>query len=285
MRWALFGPTPGSRPSSSIRSWTAPSYVIASIAGRRSQSRQAETAEVGAAGERAHRVAGQLADARCASRTAATTRSCSVSMSSGSTTDGSIVSAVSSPEPSIVAVTRPPPAVPVTSVAASSACAASSLLLHLLRLLHQLLHVRLTAESATARVHAASSLLGRSSVGHPCDGVRAARCAKVAGMRGRGAGGLPLGCVTARPWRSVAGCTSTGRHIVRHERSPSDVHAPTSARRQLLLDARRGTADDTRSAGQPSTPSSRARPAVSFPRTGRSSRIPDTTAATPPTPR
>ena len=27
MRWALLGPTPGSRPSSSIRSWTAPSYT------------------------------------------------------------------------------------------------------------------------------------------------------------------------------------------------------------------------------------------------------------------
>ena len=27
MRWALLGPTPGSRPSSSIRSWTTPSYT------------------------------------------------------------------------------------------------------------------------------------------------------------------------------------------------------------------------------------------------------------------
>ena len=27
MRWALFGPTPGRRPSSSIRSWTIPSYM------------------------------------------------------------------------------------------------------------------------------------------------------------------------------------------------------------------------------------------------------------------
>src|SRR5689334_24345769 len=27
IRWALFGPTPGSRPSSSIRSWMAPSYT------------------------------------------------------------------------------------------------------------------------------------------------------------------------------------------------------------------------------------------------------------------
>src|SRR5690606_11363869 len=29
MRWALLGPTPGSRPSSSIRSWTIPSYTPA----------------------------------------------------------------------------------------------------------------------------------------------------------------------------------------------------------------------------------------------------------------
>ena len=26
-RWALLGPIPGSRPSSSIRSWTGPSYI------------------------------------------------------------------------------------------------------------------------------------------------------------------------------------------------------------------------------------------------------------------
>ena len=39
MRWALFGPTPGSRPSSSIRSWTAPSYMRTA-----SEARQAEAA-------------------------------------------------------------------------------------------------------------------------------------------------------------------------------------------------------------------------------------------------
>src|SRR5699024_11598353 len=27
IRWALLGPMPGSRPSSSIRSWTGPSYI------------------------------------------------------------------------------------------------------------------------------------------------------------------------------------------------------------------------------------------------------------------
>src|SRR6478672_3524353 len=35
MRWALLGPTPGRRPSSSIRSWTAPSYTTASLRRRR----------------------------------------------------------------------------------------------------------------------------------------------------------------------------------------------------------------------------------------------------------
>src|SRR4051794_38795173 len=47
MRCALLGPTPGSRPSSSMRSWTAPSYT--------SDARQAE-----AAGQRAHLLLGEL---------------------------------------------------------------------------------------------------------------------------------------------------------------------------------------------------------------------------------
>src|SRR6476661_4454230 len=34
MRWALLGPTPGSRPSSSIRSWTTPSYTPVSLCPR-----------------------------------------------------------------------------------------------------------------------------------------------------------------------------------------------------------------------------------------------------------
>ena len=41
MRCALLGPTPGSRPSSSIRSWTAPSYTRV----RPSEAGQAEAAE------------------------------------------------------------------------------------------------------------------------------------------------------------------------------------------------------------------------------------------------
>src|SRR4051794_19762308 len=51
MRCALFGPTPGSRPSSSMRSWTAPSYI--------SEARQAHAAE--ATGERAHLLLRQIA--------------------------------------------------------------------------------------------------------------------------------------------------------------------------------------------------------------------------------
>src|SRR5262245_56857170 len=52
IRWALFGPTPGSRPSSSIRSWTGPSYIS------RLQPGQPEAGEP--AGQRAHLVAGEL---------------------------------------------------------------------------------------------------------------------------------------------------------------------------------------------------------------------------------
>src|SRR3954447_10287803 len=57
IRWALFGPTPGRRPSSSIRSWTAPSYM-------RLQTRQAHAAERTAesARHRAHLLFGELAN-------------------------------------------------------------------------------------------------------------------------------------------------------------------------------------------------------------------------------
>src|SRR3954447_17196808 len=48
MRCALLGPIPGSRPSSSIRSWTGPSY----IAGRSVHARQPEAGK--AATERTH---------------------------------------------------------------------------------------------------------------------------------------------------------------------------------------------------------------------------------------
>src|SRR5690242_20053946 len=55
MRWALFGPTPGSRPSSSIRSWTAPSYTVLPCS--EAEARQVEPAP---AGERTHALRGQL---------------------------------------------------------------------------------------------------------------------------------------------------------------------------------------------------------------------------------
>src|SRR3954454_24734673 len=48
IRWALFGPTPGSRPSSSIRSWMAPSYTG-------SEPREGQTT-----GGRAHLFLGEL---------------------------------------------------------------------------------------------------------------------------------------------------------------------------------------------------------------------------------
>src|SRR3954453_20355743 len=70
MRCALLGPTPGSRPSSSIRSWTAPSYTVVPLCSlavvsrrRRSKNRQpgppaAPTAE--AACEGTHGAGGQV---------------------------------------------------------------------------------------------------------------------------------------------------------------------------------------------------------------------------------
>src|SRR3712207_9439976 len=64
MRWALLGPTPGSRPSSSMRSWTAPSYTVFL-----SSWRGAATSEAGqpqaateAAGERPHAAGGEFVD-------------------------------------------------------------------------------------------------------------------------------------------------------------------------------------------------------------------------------
>ena len=75
---------------------------------------------------------------------AASTRSSSVSTSSGSTAFGSIFTERNSPDAVIVTVTSPPPAVPVTSVSASSAWAVGELLLHLLGLLHELLQVGLS---------------------------------------------------------------------------------------------------------------------------------------------
>src|SRR3954453_17593099 len=63
MRWALLGPTPGSRPSSSMRSWTAPSYTVGVPSDERVrglEARQAEAAAAGAAGQRAHGLRGEL---------------------------------------------------------------------------------------------------------------------------------------------------------------------------------------------------------------------------------
>src|SRR3954454_18991262 len=59
-------------------------------------------------------------DERSASLTAATTRSWSISTSSGSTAEGSIVTLTSSCLPVTVTLTTPPPAVPSTRVVSSS---------------------------------------------------------------------------------------------------------------------------------------------------------------------
>src|SRR5215210_3094236 len=69
IRWALLGPTPGSRPSSSMRSWTAPSYTVGFLGSRECggrgraderglQARQTHAAE--AAGQGAHAAGGEL---------------------------------------------------------------------------------------------------------------------------------------------------------------------------------------------------------------------------------
>src|SRR3978361_689924 len=67
MRCALLGPTPGRRPSSSMRSWTAPSYTVLLRGGptvRRpggEEARRTQTAAE-AAGHRAHGGGGELVD-------------------------------------------------------------------------------------------------------------------------------------------------------------------------------------------------------------------------------
>src|SRR3954452_14145184 len=60
IRCALLGPTPGSRPSSSMRSWTAPSYMrVLSRVLARLQAGQAQAAQPAA--ERTHLLLGELA--------------------------------------------------------------------------------------------------------------------------------------------------------------------------------------------------------------------------------
>src|SRR3954470_13029025 len=67
MRCALLGPTPGSRPSSSMRSWTAPSYTVllrqGSAVRRPGGSEAGQThAAAEATGDRAHGGGGELVD-------------------------------------------------------------------------------------------------------------------------------------------------------------------------------------------------------------------------------
>src|SRR5687767_9826210 len=135
IRCALLGPTPGSRPSSSMRSWTAPSYIEL-------HAREAEAAQ--SAGERTHRAGLELL--RLA-RSVADGR------------DDEVLEALD-----VVRVDRPGVDLQpehltgagdrgADQVAAGAALdlglgelglRLDQLLLHLLRLLHQLLHVRLS---------------------------------------------------------------------------------------------------------------------------------------------
>ena len=90
-----------------------------------------------------------------ASRTAATTRSCRVSTSSGSTTDGAISTLTRSPVPVTTALTRPPAVSPLDLGLGQLGLGGHHLLLHLLRLRHELLQVGLGG-------HRARSPLARS---------------------------------------------------------------------------------------------------------------------------
>src|SRR5262245_28901881 len=122
MRWADLGPMPGSPPSSSTRLWTGPSKGDATSAQpsappRLPRSRPPVTEPIRSAWSSCAR--------RIAWPTAATTRSSSISTSSGSTTSGEILTACTSPAPVTTAVTFPPPADPSTRAVASSSCAAA----------------------------------------------------------------------------------------------------------------------------------------------------------------
>src|SRR5256885_11048892 len=59
IRWALFGPIPGSRPSSSMRSWMAPSY-IGDYSRLHARQAEAATERVETAAERTHLLGGEL---------------------------------------------------------------------------------------------------------------------------------------------------------------------------------------------------------------------------------
>ena len=84
-RWAVLGPMPGRRANASIRRATGSMTGLAT--GRRSQARDAR----GRRSRRPSSARPSSREARRASLTAATTRSWSMSTSSGSTADGSMV--------------------------------------------------------------------------------------------------------------------------------------------------------------------------------------------------
>src|SRR3954453_12401718 len=63
-RWALFGPIPGSRPSSSIRSWIGPSYMAAVRNGSEGKAGDAAAQTAGTAGDRAELLFLQLGGVR-----------------------------------------------------------------------------------------------------------------------------------------------------------------------------------------------------------------------------
>src|SRR2546425_2679406 len=116
-RCAVFGPIPGSLPSSSMSraSGRASADAIPYAYVRPGMSRPPVRPP--------RRCAASSLLLRVASAIAARTRSCSISTSSAFTTPGSIRTLFTSWAPVITTATAPPPAVPSTVATASSACA------------------------------------------------------------------------------------------------------------------------------------------------------------------
>src|SRR3954447_21473492 len=145
IRCALLGPTPGSRPSSSMRSWTAPSYM-------RSEARQAQAAEITeTAGDRAHLLLGQVGC--CPRRVAHSSDDEVLQRLDVVRVDGLGVDRHGG-ELATAGHRRPHQAAAGASLDLNGGellLRSHQLLLHLLRLLHELLHVRLRWHAATLR--------------------------------------------------------------------------------------------------------------------------------------
>src|SRR4051794_5301743 len=124
MRCADFGPTPGRRPSSSMRAWTGAAYgLLTRQPSRPPRSPSAPRSRPPVTPPR--RSCCISWERRRPSLTAASTRSSSISTSSGSTTSAAMCTDCTSPVPDTTTFTMPPPADPSTVASASASCAAA----------------------------------------------------------------------------------------------------------------------------------------------------------------